>query len=279
MWSLLEYFPDSFLISVLDIGASLGERPPYQSLVDVGRASVIGFEPNTEECERLNNMYGAPHRFFPHFIGDGQDGIFYETNWMPTGSLFEPNTRLLEKFQNLAEWTTVVAKHPVKTMRLDDIAEITDVDFFKIDVQGSELSVFRNSLTALASTLVIQTEVEFVEVYKGQPMFADVDLFLRNAGFQFHAFRGVGSRAFKPFAPNGDPNAAMSQVLWSDALYVRDWMNLEGLTATKLQKYAVLAHDVLESYDLCHVILSKLDQMTGGKLAKNYVARLTGTTG
>jgi hypothetical protein len=38
MWSLLDYFPEDFKINILDIGAALNERPPYQSLVDAGRA-------------------------------------------------------------------------------------------------------------------------------------------------------------------------------------------------------------------------------------------------
>jgi hypothetical protein len=33
MWSLLEFFPEYFQINVLDVGAALMERLPYQSLV------------------------------------------------------------------------------------------------------------------------------------------------------------------------------------------------------------------------------------------------------
>jgi hypothetical protein len=113
MWSLLDYFPEDFKINILDIGAALNERPPYQSLVDAGRARILGFEPNREECERLNQCYGEPHRFFPYFVGDGRSAIFHETNWVLTGSLYEPNSPLLEKFQNLAELVTPVGKHPV----------------------------------------------------------------------------------------------------------------------------------------------------------------------
>lgn len=275
MWSLLEYFPEEFRINILDIGAALNEQPPYQSLVDAGRAKIIGFEPNLEECERLKQCYGEPHCFFPYFVGDGRSAIFHETNWVLTGSLYEPNSPLLEKFQNLAELVTPVGKHPVNTTRLDDIDEISDVDFVKIDVQGSELAVFQNGLRALSGTLLIQTEVEFVELYKGQPMFADVDSFLRGAGFQFHAFNGFGSRTFKPLVVNGDINQGVRQALWSDALYVRDWMSLDVLDATKLKKYAVLAHDLLQSYDLAHLVLLTLDKKTGGSFAARYLGQLT----
>lgn len=274
MWSLLEFFPEKLEIQILDIGAAFSEKPPYQALVDAGRARIIGFEPDAVECERLNKTYGEPHRFFPHFVGDGQPATFHETNWVLTGSLYEPNSPLLEKFQNLAEVVRPVATHPVKTARLDDIAEIDDADFIKIDVQGSELRIFQNASRALSRALFIQTEVEFVEIYRDQPMFADVDTFLRGSGFQFHTFVGFGGRAFKPLLANNDINRPFRQALWADAVYARDWMRLDALDETKLRKYAILAHDLLNSYDLAHLVLAALDRKTGGTLAPVYLSRL-----
>jgi hypothetical protein len=101
-----------------------------------------------------------------------------------------------------------------------------------------------------------------------------VDIFLRGNGFQFHTFNGFGSRAFKPLVINGDINAGFRQALWSDALYVRDWMHLEALDKLKLQKYAVLAHDLLKSFDLAHLVLVALDRKIGGSFAATYLTRL-----
>lgn len=279
MWSLLPYFAEDLRIDILDVGAALLEQPPYQAFVDAGRARILGFEPDGAACERLNREFGAPHRFFPVFAGDGRAASFHETNWGPTGSLYEPNTPMLRMFQNLAELMTPVARHPVQTTRLDDLEEIDDVDFVKIDVQGSELAVLQNASRALSGALLVQTEVEFVEMYKGQPMFADIDTFLRGAGFQFHTFSGAGGRAFKPMVVNGDVNAGTlnagaRQFLWADACYVRDWMRLDGLSDDKLAKYAVLMHDLLQSFDLAHLALMTLDRRTGGSLAERYLRQL-----
>jgi hypothetical protein len=65
MWSLLEFFPEDFQINIIDVGAALSERPPYQSLVYVGRGKIFGFEPNSEECAQLNRQTGNSHGFFP----------------------------------------------------------------------------------------------------------------------------------------------------------------------------------------------------------------------
>jgi FkbM family methyltransferase len=274
MWSLLEFFPEGFLINIVDIGAALGERPSYQGIVDAGRGRIIGFEPDEAECRRLNDLYGAPHRFFPYFVGNGQPAVFHETNWNLTGSLFEPNNPLSRYFSNLDEVLQLKARHPVKTTRLDDIEGIEDVDFIKIDIQGGELMVFENAPRAMGQALMIQTEVEFVEIYRNQPMFSDVDAFCRRWGYQFHTFLGFGKRTFKPLLKTGDPFDGFNQVLWSDAVYARDWMRLDRLSDLKLKKYAVLAHDVFQSIDLCHVVLDELDRREGGDYARRYRERL-----
>jgi FkbM family methyltransferase len=277
-WSLLEFFPDGTKINVLDIGAAfIGETPPYQPLIEAGVVRLFGFEPDPQACARLNKEYGKPHQFFQCFAGDGRPATYYETNWGPTGSLYPPNSRLLQKFQNLAEVVTLVATHRVNTTRIDDVAEIDDVDFLKIDVQGAEMLILQNASRALSSALVVQTEVEFVELYRGQPMFADVDTFMRTQGFQFHTFSGFGKRAFKPLVPKEGVNNGFRQCLWSDAIYVRDWMHIDSLSETKMRNYAILAHDLLESPDLAHFVLAALDRHAKGNLADDYVLKLTGT--
>jgi FkbM family methyltransferase len=276
MWSLRELIRDIPRVHVVDVGAALGEKPIYQPLVDCGAARISGFEPTAAECEKLNAKYGAPHRFFPHFVGDGQAQTFHETRWSLTGSLFEPNQELNEKFQALAELTALLKKHPVETTRLDDVEDLSDVDFLKIDVQGAELMVFEHGPRVLSETLLIQTEVEFVPLYKEQPLFADVDRHLRGAGFQFHTFLGFGSRAFKPLVKNKQPTAGFRQLLWSDAVYVRDFMKLTELNEAKLKKLALLVHDLYQSVDLCHLVLEELDRRGPEKWAARYLQRLTG---
>lgn len=276
MWSLMNILPGNAAVNILDIGAALGETPPYQSFVDAGRAKIFGFEPNQEEHEKLRAKYGKQHRFLPYFAGDGGKAVYYETNWPPTGSLLEPNLELLGKFNNMAELSQTVARHEVETKRIDDMDEIKDVDFIKIDVQGGELAVLSNAGRALASAVCVQAEVEFVELYKGQPMFADIDAFLRANGFQFHTFDGFGTRAFRPLVFNGNVNAGLRQYLWSDAIYVRDWMRLDQLSEIKLKKYALLAHDLLKSYDLAYHVLLELDRKSGKSHAADYLKRLSG---
>jgi FkbM family methyltransferase len=269
---------EPWTIRVLDVGASeiQGEQAPYDKLVRAGRARVVGFEPDAAACERLNAKYGAAHRFLPYFLGDGGPATFHETNWSLTGSLFKPNRPLLEKFQNLHEVVTLKAEHPVQTRRLDDLPEVGDVDFVKIDVQGAELAVFQGGERVLRNAVLVQTEVEFVEIYENQPLFADVDRQLRACGYQFHTFAGLAGRCFKPLVVGNDLNRPMRQILWGDALYVRDWLRPDALTGDKLRKLAILLHEVVGSPDLCHLVLQALDARTGSGVAPRYLSTLTG---
>lgn len=261
-------------INVLDVGAieiAGHEVPPYDGLVKAGLARVVGFEPDSRGCAELNRKYGDSHRFLPCFAGDGRPAIYHETNWAPTGSLYKPNRAMLEKFQNLHELVTLVAEHPVETKRIDDLPEVGDIDFVKIDVQGAELAVFRGGERVLRNALLVFTEVEFVPLYEDQPLFADVDTQLRAYGYQFHTFAGIAGRCFKPVKAAENVSVPMRQLLWADAIYVRDWLRFDELSIGKLNRLAVLLHEIVRSFDLCHLVLQAIDTRCGGDRAARYL--------
>ena len=275
-FSLGDLMADEDRIIILDIGAmEIGSgNETYAPLLETGKVKLIGFEPNEVECDRLNERQDKTRVYYPYFIGDGKKATYYQTNMAMTGSLFEPNSQLLKKFQNLNELTTLVKTHQVDTIRLDDIESVTDVDFIKIDVQGAELVVFKNGQNLLAQTSIIHTEVEFVEMYKGQPLFGDIDIFLRSQGFQLHTIDYFGSRCFKPFIVENNLNKGINQRLWADVVYVKDFMNFDELPYGKLIKLAVILNDVYQSFDFCYYVLCHLDKRNGGILAANYLERI-----
>jgi FkbM family methyltransferase len=263
-------------LKIVDVGAmSLGDGTlPYAALVKATRCQVIGFEPVKAEFEKLSRQRKEHERFLPYFVGDGSKGTFRECNFAMTSSLFEPNTPLLAKFQNLEELVRVVKSSPVETTRLDDIPEVKGADLLKLDIQGAELLALRGGEKMLEDVLVVQTEVEFVELYEGQALFADVDSFLRGRSFQFHKMSWTG-RTFRPLIFNNNRNAAMSQWLWGDAIYVRDFMKFDNLPPVALLKLACILHENYHSYDLAALALETYDRQKGGQLQRTYLERLT----
>jgi len=278
-FSLCEILRDLPRIEVLDIGAiePLGQEACYEGLVRAGRARVTGFEPDPAGCAHLNQRYGAPHRFFPSFIGDGQPAKFYRTNVAFTGSLYPPNQPVLEAFEGLAEITTLVDVQDVATVRVDDIAAIEDVDFIHLDIQGGELKALVGAERAVAAAVLIQTEVEFVEMYQGQPLFGDIDAHLRQRGFWFVDFIGVGTGIMKPIKSISSSAGVrgISQKLWADAIYVKDPRKLDGVSDVKLRKLAVLLHDFYAAHDLVYFYLNAGDVRRGEQSAQRYAERLS----
>lgn len=276
LWNVFEHKSEP--IKIIDVGAMMvGDNPPdYQALLKPGVSKVIGFEPNEEECQNVNQTCTGDCLFLPYFIGDGSEQTFRTCNYNMTSSLYEPNTNLMEKFQNLSELTQVVERTPVSTKRLDDIDEVQGADYLKIDVQGAEVDVFNGAENLLDEIMIIHTEVEFVPMYIDQPLFAEVDQILRKHGFLFHKFfRGaITGRTFKPLIVNNNVNQAISQVLWADAIYVKNFMHLDRIPPEKLLKLAIILHDVYGSYDLVHYVLSEYDKQTSVKCAEAYLQLL-----
>jgi FkbM family methyltransferase len=261
------------MIHIVDIGAMDIADPynPYEVLLSSDLACIIGFEPLEQECKNLNESSLKNRKFLPYAVGDGTKKPFYITNTGMTSSLYEPNHDLTIKFQNLDELMQVIKTEEMQTVRLDDIPEIINSDFLKIDVQGAEKMILDNATQLLKNTLVIQAEVEFVPLYKNQPLFADVDRTLRENGFEFHKFIAISGRAFKPLSVKDNINDRISQELWADAIYVKNFMELDKLSEQQLLRYAIIMHEIFRSFDLCHFVLTEYDRKTGLDLSQRYM--------
>lgn len=270
-------------IRCLDIGAlSVGaELDPWMNLaLNEGLAEVIGFEPVEDECERLNAAYEAHQgviRYLPFAIGDGASHSLRVTNVPMTSSLYEPLNETIDVFSNLGELMRVEKRIDIETKRLDDLLALTGAaDFIKLDIQGSELMALENAEATLATVSVIQCEVEFVELYQDQPLFADVDKFLRSQGFCFLKFAYLMGRPYKPLTSNGNPNKAISQTLWGDAIYVKDFRQRRLHDSRVLLSAAFVLHEMYGAYDLAHLFIEELDRRDGSSMASDYRSIILG---
>ena len=261
-------------IHIVDVGANaIDGTPPYTPLLRSG-ATVVGFEPNPEALERLNQMKRENETYLPHAIGDGQPHTLHICAAQGMTSLLLPNPAVLSLFHGFPRWSQVVATRPVDTVRLDDVAEARGADMLKIDIQGGELMAMQHAEELLQSVLVIQTEVEFLPMYVGQPLFTDLDLFLRQRGFVLHRFFPAVSRVITPMLVGNDVYAGMSQLLWADAIFVRDFTRLDTLSDRQLLATAAILHDCYASFDLALHLLTEHDRRIDGSLAGSYLAGL-----
>ena len=132
-------------MTAVDIGAMLlaGQVDPLARLSEMGRLRVIGFEPQSDECDKLNALRQPGRQYLPYAIADGGRRKFYVTNTGMTSSLLRPNLAFTRLFNNLAELMQVVSTPEIDTVRLDDVAEIREqgCDLLKLDTRGSEIEI------------------------------------------------------------------------------------------------------------------------------------------
>jgi FkbM family methyltransferase len=192
---------------------------------------VLGFEPETREFNQLAS---------PQTSGPASTTYFNVALHNVSGplrlhvardggltSIFEPNRRMLDAFPDAARFDTVDV-HDVQADTLDHhlgAHGITDVDFVKVDTQGSELCVLQGGASILeASVLGAEVEVEFTPIYSEQPLFADVDALLRRLGFLLFDLRPC----YWKRAAGRSIGGPRGQIIWADALYLK---SIPALTA------------------------------------------------
>jgi len=262
-------------VEVFDVGAMIEGAERYAGLVAQGLAQVTGFEPNPQEYQRLCATHVGPYRYFPYFLGNGGPAQFHVARYPGCSSLYAPNAALIDLFTSLgtqdeADNFRVVAQEQVQTTRLDDIPEIGLPDFVKMDIQGSELDVLRGATQALSNAVVFELETMFVPLYHDQPLFGDLQVFMRKHGFLFHKFIDISGRSLKPFMPSNNPFTPISQALWADAIFVRDFTALESFSDEQLLKAAMVLHELYCSYDLVYHFLKEYDRRRNVALAGQY---------
>jgi FkbM family methyltransferase len=265
-------------IRIVDIGAHAvaSDPPAFAGLLQDGHADVVGFEPNPAALADLNARKGPHETYLPHAVGDGGSHTLHFCELPTMNSLLAPNRKVLELFHGFGEWGRVVGTASVETVRLDDLEETRDADLIKLDIQGAELMALRHGVERLRAAVAVQTEVEFLPMYVDQPMFADVDQFIRQHGFMFHRFYPTYSRVVRPMVVGGDVFAGLSQVLCADAIYIRDITRLDRFRDDQLLKLAAILHDCYGSFDLAYHLLLEHDQRRETAYAAAYMAGLQG---
>src|SRR5205085_1044146 len=108
-----------------------------------------------------------------------------------------------------------------------------------------------------------------------QPIFCDLQSYLRDRGFVLHKMIDIAGRGFRPWTLNDNPDIPISQLLWADAVFVRDFTKVDALNDEQLLKSAAILHEAYRSYDLAYFLLSHYDRRRNTNLANSYAQILT----
>lgn len=211
-------YPGDQTILLVDIGARWGANTPWDQL-DKKYVTYIGFEPDYEEYRSLVAKFGSANiEYIPVGLSDTvEEHILYVTREPGCSSIYQPNQPMLSKFFLSERWD-VQKEVPIKTVPLAQVLDERKVvpDALKVDVQGAALKVLRGADQYIDQILLIEVEVEFCEMYKGEPLFGAVDTLIRQYGFDLIDMN-------KYYARRKDLGAkcvSRGQVMFADVLYV-----------------------------------------------------------
>lgn len=185
--SHLESILQDEMLTVLDVGARGALAPRF---LPVRRSvAVYGFEPDVDETARMNEALQAqPWKqavVLPYAVGRTErQRPFNIANSPDLSSFLQPNIDLLQR----NSWKTARTV-PLDSVSLDELVERDElpptVDFMKIDTQGTELEVIQSGEKHLLDKVLgFECEASFWEIYKGQPRFSELELYLRDKSFE-----------------------------------------------------------------------------------------------
>ena len=274
---LLSALKPARLTAVVDVGANpIDGEPPYRPMLEKGLCTVVGFEPQSDALAALHQAQGSLETYLPYAVRDGGTHQLHRCRAPGMTSLLRPDAHNLSMFNDFPMLGEVIAGESVETRKLDDIAEIKALDFLKIDIQGSELAVFESGREKLGQCVAIQTEVSFIPLYEGQPVFWETDRLLRSLGFVPHAFAAIKRWPIAPYVHHQHRRSPLNQLLEADLIYVRDFIRPDGLDDEQIKHLALIAHHCYGSFDLvlrCLKILESRHRVAAA--AVRQYARIT----
>ncbi len=243
-------------LGFIDIGARGGVHLIVDALAKY--TSVLAFEPDLEECERLRkDKHIAEHwsefLLYPVALSNQQGEASLKLLSSDTNhSLLSPNSDFVDRY-NMVKWKEI-GQCPLMTDTLDHVLfnELADHsncgEFLKIDTQGTEYEILEGAKRTLTErTVAVVCEVSFCELYKNQKLFSDVESFLRQYGFSFYGFPLFHHRSCKYLSK--EQYATRERAFYGDAVFFKDPFHpSKNIKLSERQSYTLFTCALLLGY-------------------------------
>lgn len=235
--SYISNFLEKNPLNIVDIGGRDGSLHELHYLKEY--VNYVGFDADKEECLRLeNNPPSKFHSFkiFPNFVGNETGEIDFNLFKLPgQSSSLKPGKR----FSNIIaeEYFQIEKVVKVQSDTLNSLSKkysLLDIDMLKLDTQGTELKILQNADIVLENVLLIESEVEFIEMYQNQDLFHDISIFLYSKGYELLYLNRVFHTRKNYYGES------RGQMIWGDALFAKREDELHKYSPEKLAKYVIL---------------------------------------
>ncbi|WP_083884663.1 FkbM family methyltransferase [Thioflavicoccus mobilis] len=239
----------------MDIGARGGiDRDLWPA---AWATTAVGFEPEPQECARLNCAPPRPWRsvrYVPTALGESNRQQTLNIPKSDAGaSLLSHNSQMVPRFGHVALHRTIRTV-PVETLTLDSACDrfaLAPPDYLKVDVEGAELQILEAAPNTLANCLAVKVEASFLEQRVNQPLIQELLTFMQSAGFLLGEIRDIHHWRRRPLP--GHPYSAIWVVPYSrgiaaqcDLVFLRD---PDTLQSTEKKLRLVLVSAILGFFD------------------------------
>jgi len=214
-------------LNIIDVGSRGGIQDRWKTLSKLVPFQFTGFEPVADECERLNLDSPAQERYIPVALGAINSLKDFTITRAPGNcGLYAPDPIFAKRFNRVRDYD-IISTESFEVATLDHVADeyqLGDLDFIKSDTEGGDLDVMIGAEKSLQSCIGVEIEVWFNQVYQGQPLFADIDVYLRQAGFSLF---DVARANFPKRTEDQYFGYSKGQLVAGDAVYFRDLLKDE----------------------------------------------------
>ncbi len=254
--------------SLLDIGARGGLQWPWTEWSSEWLSPTF-VEPDAEEAALLRETV-ATNNVIEVALWSAAARLSLNVNASPgTSSVFPPNYDFLEQFPE-SERFMQKQYVPLETTTVNALAEsgvLCGTDFAKIDVQGAELEILKGGEMYFKKHLIgLEVEVEFASIYTDQPLFSQVDAYIREKlGLELWDVRGTYWR-YKAGLDAAGP--AKGRLIFADALYfrplstLRTWLHSHSTDDAKGKLCALVMATAAYGYNDYALALIRADEMS-----------------
>jgi FkbM family methyltransferase len=182
-----QFLKNHSINTIIDVGANTGQFAHMIAKVCPG-SKIFSFEP-LEDCFQSlqNTLKTIPgSKGFNLALGECSGStVINRSNFSPSSSLLVMTDLHKRDWPHSAEHI----RETIQIAKLDDIMAsfpIVSELLVKIDVQGYEANVIKGGKKTISRASFVVVEVSFEELYKGQPLFDEIYVLMRNLGFMYH---------------------------------------------------------------------------------------------
>jgi len=231
---LIAALPQEFVLTLVDVGSAGGLHARWQPFRPI--LSAILFDPREASA---SGVFGAGQtRVYPVALSDQPgEAELHITALANMSSFLRPDTQLLGRYRKKGRDTELVGSEAVAVDRLDTLAATDKFhpDVLKVDTQGSELMVLRGAEESLKSVVLAEVEVSFFQRYVGQPVFTDIEPWMKSHGFElielYRLKRYRAANSLGVYRPISGDGQRTGRVAYGDAIFVRNEASIQAAAA------------------------------------------------